>query len=308
MSVKKTQLIPLSFTKTFQSFNFDSNNYHNRPRGYVPISRTRSSNHHKTIDTNNPGCPICPAGPRGPTGSTGPQGVTGPRGYSGSCDCPPGPEGSIGPAGPTGLEGPQGPIGLTGSTGPQGPTGAQGEQGPVGQEGQTGPTGATGQTGPTGATGPAGPQGEIGPSGLLDYSMFYLLAPPNAAATIAVGAAVPFPQIGPSSGVIAPAAGDSTYTQFELPAIGTYDVFWQVSVSQPGQLQIWLNGAPVIYTTTGRDTGTAQIVGHTLITTTLVSSILTLNNPSGNSAALTVTPNAGGTVPVSGTLLIKRIQ
>lgn len=221
--------------------------------------------------------------------------------YDNSCDyteffyCCPGPTGATGDPGQTG---PMGPAGATGSTGASGPTGTTGATGPIGA---TGATGAAGTTGPTGATGASGS------SGMLDYSLFYLLAPPNDAATISIGAAVPFPQVGPTTGVIVPTAGDGTFTEFTLPDIGVYEVIWQVSVNEPGQLQLWLNGSVIAYTTVGRATGTAQIVGHTLISTSIVNSILTVNNPSGNSTALTVTPNAGGTNPNSGTLLIKRI-
>ena len=44
------------------------------------------------------------------------------------------------------------------------------------------------------------------------------------------------------------------------------------------------------------------------VTTTVVNSILTVRNPAGNAAALTITPVAGGTRPVSARLVITRIQ
>jgi len=48
----------------------------------------------------------------------------------------------------------------------------------------------------------------------------------------------------------------------------------------------------------GRATGTSQIIGMALVTTTSVNSILTVRNPAGNAAALGITPLAGGTRPV----------
>jgi len=62
------------------------------------------------------------------------------------------------------------------------------------------------------------------------------------------------------------------------------------------------------YTVVGRATGTSQLVGTTLITTTKTNSILTVRNPAGNSTALTITPQAGGTRAVSASLVITRLQ
>ena len=55
-------------------------------------------------------------------------------------------------------------------------------------------------------------------------------------------------------------------------------------------------------------TGTSDIIGMRIITTTEVNSILTVRNPAGNAAALTITPLAGGTSPVSAHLVITQIQ
>lgn len=69
-----------------------------------------------------------------------------------------------------------------------------------------------------------------------------------------------------------------------------------------------LNDADLEYTVVGRATGTDQIIGMAIITTTSINSILTVRNPAGNAAALTITPNAGGTRPVSAHLVITQIQ
>ena len=95
---------------------------------------------------------------------------------------------------------------------------------------------------------------------------------------------------------------------FTLSAIGTYQVMFQVSVNEPGQLNLSLNGVDLAYTAVGRVTGTSQIVGMSLVTTTVVDSLLTVRNPASNTTALTITPIAGGTRPVSAHLLITRIQ
>lgn len=177
--------------------------------------------------------------------------------------------------------------------------GAQGPRGPTGLTGSAGAPGATGATGSTGAEGPSGPTG-----GVIDFADFFALMPGDNAATIAVGSAVNFPQDGPTSGTIA-RLGPNT---FNLPNIGTYEVLFQVSVDEPGQLVISLNGVELSYTVVGRALGTSQIVGMAQVTTTSINSILSIVNPLGNSTALTITPIAGGTRSVSAHLIIIQIQ
>ena len=62
------------------------------------------------------------------------------------------------------------------------------------------------------------------------------------------------------------------------------------------------------YTVVGRATGTSQIAGIAVVETTSVNSTLAVRNPTGNVAALTVTPLAGGTRPVSAHLTIIQLQ
>jgi hypothetical protein len=131
--------------------------------------------------------------------------------------------------------------------------------------------------------------------------------PDDNAATIAAGSAVEFPQDGPTNII-----SRLSTSQFTLPDIGTYQVNFQVSVSEPGQLVLGLDsttGATELpYTVVGRATGTSQIVGTCLVTTTVPGSTLTVRNPAGNSTALTITPVAGGTLPVSAHLVIVRLE
>ena len=246
---------------------------------------------------------IGPQGVQGLTGAIGPQGVAGLVGAIG-----PG-----GVAGLVGLIGPQGIAGLIGSIGIQGIQGLVGTQGIAGTIGLAGATGATGPTGsagegtpgPAGGTGAAGATGATGASGedVLAASEFFALMPPDNAATVAPGTAVDFPQDGPTDGEIVRTGPDT----FLLPEIGTYRVTFQASVAEAGQLIVALNGADVSRTVVGRATGTSQIVGSTLIETTSVNSILEIRNPAGNAAALTLTPLAGGTRPVSANLVIERL-
>ncbi len=213
------------------------------------------------------------AGPRGPQGPAGPAGADGSSG------------GTPGPVGPAGVAGPVGPAGPTGATGP------------------TGPTGTTGPTGPTGATGSTGAAGA--PGGSLGFANFFALMPPDNAATVAPGTDVSFPQDGPNSGTTISRIGPSN---FKLAAVGTYSVQFQVSVSEAGQLILTLDTNDLAYTVVGRATGTSQIFGTTLVTTTAANSILTVRNPAGNFSALTISPVAGDSRPVSAHLVIQQLQ
>jgi hypothetical protein len=138
------------------------------------------------------------------------------------------------------------------------------------------------------------------PSGTL-YSHFFALMPSDNSATIAVGAPVLFPQNGPSTGAAASLGGGI----FNLPSIGTYEISWQVSVSEAGQLSLAIGGVGLPDTVVGRAALTSQIVGFAVITTVVANSHLSVINPAGNSTALTITPDAGGNNAVSATLTIK---
>ncbi len=130
--------------------------------------------------------------------------------------------------------------------------------------------------------------------------------PPDNAATVASATPVSFPQDGPQdgSGAIARLGPAS----FEVTNVGTYRVSFVVSVSEAGQLMLRLNGAELPYTIVGRATGTSEIVGEALVTVATVNSVLEVINPAGESTALTITPLAGGTRPVSATLVIQRLK
>ena len=138
-----------------------------------------------------------------------------------------------------------------------------------------------------------------------NFADFYALMPPDNAAMVAPGTDVSFPQDGPNSGVGIVRTGSSA---FNLAEIGTYQIFFQVSVNEAGQLILTLNGEDLIYTVSGRATGASQIIGMALVTTTVINSILTVRNPAGNASALTITPLAGGTRSVSAHLVIIQLQ
>lgn len=197
----------------------------------------------------------------------------------------------------TGPDWPQIPgsgTGLIGPRGPAGPIGPMGPQGPAGEAGSVGPQGPAGETGPQGLAG-----------GVLNFADFYALMPPDNAATVAPGTDVSFPQDGPNSGAAIARTGPDS---FNLAQIGVYQVLFQVSVTEAGQLILTLNGEDLEYTVVGRATGASQIIGMAVVETTAVDSVLTVRNPAGNAAALTITPVAGGPRPVSAHLVITQIQ
>lgn len=158
-------------------------------------------------------------------------------------------------------------------------------------------------TGSQGPVGPPGPQGPAGTAGTSDYAEFFALMPPDNAATVAPGDPVSFPQDGPADGTITRVNGPS----FTLADVGTYQVSFQVSVDEPGQLELSLDGVALPATVVGRATGTSQLVGESLVTTTTVDETLEVLNPLGNSTALTITPLAGGTQAVGASLVIQQL-
>jgi hypothetical protein len=144
-------------------------------------------------------------------------------------------------------------------------------------------------------------------AGAFPFSNFFALMPGDNAATIAVGAPVLFPQNGPQS--TPPAAvrvGAPPASTFTVTLAGAYQIAWQVSVAEPGQLQVAVGGVGVASTVVGRATGTNQIVGNTVLQL-LAGDVVSIINPAGNAAALTLTPTAGGTHAVSATLSIRKI-
>ena len=94
----------------------------------------------------------------------------------------------------------------------------------------------------------------------MGYADFYALMPPDNAASVAPGTDVSFPQDGPNSGTTIVRTGPDS---FNLAEIGTYQVLFQVSVTEAAQLILTLNGADLEYTVAG---GTRAVSAHLVIT------------------------------------------
>lgn len=138
------------------------------------------------------------------------------------------------------------------------------------------------------------------------FADFYALMPSDNAGIVFPGQAIQFPQNSASSGTGIFRSGTST---FILQDIGSYEIMFAVSVTEPAQLMVSLNGTPLTYTAVGRGSGTTQIVGMSIITTSVINSTLSVINSNTSPAAITITPNAGGSglAPVSAHLMIKKL-
>jgi len=153
----------------------------------------------------------------------------------------------------------------------------------------------------------------------LGFAFFYGLTagtgnggPTDYAATVAVKTSagtgrVPFPRVGPAAAGIL--AIDSS--SFTLPVVGTYEITFKVHTTEPGQLQLEVQGTALPETTTPNmnpTSGGHLIVGNSIITTSVINSVLAVINPTGNSAALTITPaNGSQTWANAQSISIKRL-
>ena len=143
-----------------------------------------------------------------------------------------------------------------------------------------------------------------GAGGTVDYADFYALMPGDNAATVAPGTPILLPNDGPSSGTSITRLTSST---FQLADIATYEISFQCSFDEAGQMQLAIGGAGLAYTVSGRATGTNQVYINALVTTSGLNEVLSVINPAGNATALTITPIAGGTHAVSAHLVIVKV-
>ena len=184
-------------------------------------------------------------------------------------------------------------CGCCGQTGPAGPMGPRGPQGPIGPQG------------PMGIPGPAGPAGPAGEAGtVLGYADFFALMPPDNADPIVAGEDIAFPTNGVIGGTSISRLSDSS---FNLAVPGVYQIIFQATVNEAGQLVLTLNGVELGYTVSGRGALGSEIFGVALVETTVENAVLTLANPASATDPLTLTANAGGELSVSAHLTILRL-
>jgi hypothetical protein len=137
-----------------------------------------------------------------------------------------------------------------------------------------------------------------------EYASFFAIMPPDNPATIALNGKLQLPRNGDASPPLS--ITRLTADTFQLLS-GSYSINWQTSITEAGQLELQVNGAPNLTTVMGRATGTSEIV-QTVTLNVPVTSTISIINPPGNAAALTVTPLAGGATPVTAWLNIRRLK
>jgi hypothetical protein len=117
----------------------------------------------------------------------------------------------------------------------------------------------------------------------------------------------PRPLINPF-GTIQRVAGSPS--QFTLPPAGIFEITFQVTVQNTGELVVVLNGAEILETVVGKS-GNGEIVGISIISTPVGSpSILSINNLSTAVAGGIKVDEATGalTQPLSCHLIIKQLM
>ena len=260
-------------------------------------------------------------GADGIDGATGQNGIDGTNGTNGNAGLNgangvDGIDGATGQNGIDGVNGTNGVAGLNGTNGVDGIDGINGTNGVNGIDGTNGTNGIDGLNGTNGVNGIDGATGQTG--SISQFAMFFGLtagtgngAGTDYSSTIAVksGAGTgrfPFPQDGPTAGI----ARVNT-TSFTLPTIGTYEIYFSVHTTEAGQIQLELDGVDLPETVAANMNATAGghlITGTFFVTTSLPNAILAVINPSGNAAALTITPADGASTHANAQVLtIKKI-
>jgi hypothetical protein len=263
----------------------------------------------------------------GQDGMDGQDGAIGLPGLNGTN----GVDGVNGIDGQDGMDGQDGAIGLPGLHGTNGVDGVNGIDGQDGMDGQDGAIGLPGLNGTNGVDGVNGIDGQDGMNGqdgidgqdgaanaISEFGMFYGLTAgvgnllgTDYAATIAVktvpgSGRISFPRNGPTVGVVR-----IDNTSFTLPSMGTYEIYFSVHTTEMGQMQLELDGVDLPETVVSNMNPTAGghlISGSFFVTTTGLNSILAVINPSGNAAALTITPADGASTHANSQVLtIKKI-
>jgi len=142
------------------------------------------------------------------------------------------------------------------------------------------------------------------PSEPLYYSNFYNQN--DKIQIINPGESIEFPCNGPSNCFIF-RLNDS---QFNLTLIGTYEIYFHVYIETPGQLVINLNNIDLLYTLSGSSHNNV-ITAHFLITTQIINSIISINNPNGTQntdPVIKTFQNNGGVYLTTSHLIIKKIN
>lgn len=138
------------------------------------------------------------------------------------------------------------------------------------------------------------------------FGYFYNLA---VSATVAIAAPFPFD----TNGEFSPAV--FAHTASVTPAVsapitilqaGTYRVEYSVTVAEPRQIALYLNGAVVLSTIYGAATGTVVTTAFAIITAA-ANDVLTLRNHLSAAALTLVTPSGGTASNTTNSILIEKL-
>jgi hypothetical protein len=192
--------------------------------------------------------------------------------------------------------------------------GTTGATGPTGEKGLDGVTGPTGEKGLDGITGPTGEKGPAGQASIANFADFYgLMSGEDDEVNdnpdpIEPGESVNFPNpsVNPYGSIQRVPGSKSKFT---LSPGGVYEIMFQVTVQNTGELVVFLNDAELLMTVVGKS-GNGEIVGMSIISTPISSnSTLSINNVStAPNGGLQIDAATGAlSKPLSCHLIIKQI-
>jgi hypothetical protein len=172
--------------------------------------------------------------------------------------------------------------------------------------------GATGPMGPVGPTGATGAKGDTGPGFYPNFADFYgqmsssgVNDNPDA---INPGDAISFPS--PAINPFGIQRYGTSTTEFVLPPDSIFEIIFQVTIQNTGELVVVLNGNELIETVVGKSGGGVVVGTCIIFTPSSINSVISINNPStANAGGIKVDEPSGAlTQPLSCHLIIKKLQ
>lgn len=182
-----------------------------------------------------------------------------------------------------------GKDGRDGKDGKDGKNGKDGRDGKCGKPGKKGKDGKNGRDGSDGKDGNDGKDGVDGKNAFLTYANFYGLQPTNNLPQVLPGMAVEFPTDGPMFGDITRLSS----SQFNIATTGNYLVMFNITVVEPAELCVSLNGNELFQTLVARAMSETQLSGNYIITVTDPNTVLSIVNPVGTPMSVTLSANTG---------------
>lgn len=130
--------------------------------------------------------------------------------------------------------------------------------------------------------GPTGPTGPIGPASVFLGAADFFRPTTSTDLSSELNSEIPFSQNGPIIGSSITRLLGST-TQFNLSAIGIYNVSFNITSNQSGTLVIFLNSVEQLNTLVEKGAGLSTFSQTCLITTTVANTVLSIRNKGSSS-------------------------